>query len=71
MPQPGAVASAKGKLAVARRWHPESDDSPLRRDLAAAKIEAYVAKVVAEAPPLSPEQRDRLAMLFRPSGGAA
>ncbi|MDQ5862306.1 MAG: hypothetical protein M3536_08585 [Actinomycetota bacterium] len=29
------------------------------------QLDAYVAKVVAEAPPLSPEQRDRLAMLFR------
>lgn len=69
MPQTGAVASAKGKLAVARRWHPESDNSPLRRDLASAKLEAYVAKVVAEAPPLTPDQINRVSVLLR--GGAA
>lgn len=69
MPQTGAVASAKGRLAVARRWHPESDPTPLQRDLAAAKLEAYVARVVAEAPPLTREQADKIAVLLR--GGAA
>lgn len=33
-------------------------------------LEAHIAKIVAAAPPLSPEQRDRLAVLFRPAGGA-
>ncbi|GAA1276896.1 hypothetical protein GCM10009589_34180 [Arthrobacter pascens] len=35
----------------------------------ATDLEAHIAGVVAAAPPLSPEQRDRLAMLFRPAGG--
>jgi hypothetical protein len=39
-----------------------------RRALAEAKIASYVAKVVAAAPPLTAEQRDRLATLL--SGGA-
>ncbi|MEX3645021.1 hypothetical protein [Mycolicibacterium porcinum] len=39
-------------------------DDP-KRDLAAAKIEAYVKRVVAEAPPLTDEQRARLADLMR------
>lgn len=68
MPPTGAVASAKGKLAVARRWHPDTDNSSLRRDLAAAKLEAYVSRVVSEAPPLTVEQLDRVAVLLR--GGA-
>jgi hypothetical protein len=36
-------------------------------------IEAYVARVVDAAPPLTPEQRDRLAVLLRthPDGGRA
>ena len=40
-----------------------------RRALAEAKIAAYIQKVVDAAPPLSNEQRDRLALLLR--GGAA
>lgn len=35
-----------------------------RRDLAMSKIEAYAAKVVASAPPLTDEQRERLAGLL-------
>ena len=36
-----------------------------KRDLAEAKIAAYIERVVAEAPPLSGEQRDRLVSLLR------
>jgi hypothetical protein len=47
------------------------DDGELRSaktDLAAAKIAAYVEKVLAQAaPPLSDEQRIRLAELLRPA----
>ncbi len=43
--------------------------SDARRDLAEAKLAAYIQRVVDRAPPLSPEQRDRLAVLLR-SGGA-
>jgi len=35
------------------------------RDLAAAKLADYVAKVVDAAPPLTPAQRDRIAALLR------
>lgn len=54
-----------------------SDDPDLiaaRRNLRAARLEDYIARVVAEAPPLSDAQRDRLALLLRGSthdGGAA
>jgi hypothetical protein len=40
-----------------------------RRNLAALAIEDYVLKVVAEAPPLTAEQRDRIAAILR--GGDA
>ena len=46
-----------------------ADDSELvdaKRSLAEAKIAAYVEKVLAEAPPLSDEQRTKLAELLRP-----
>jgi hypothetical protein len=58
---------ARSRLASAHRRHddPEKIDEA-RRDLAAANIEAYVRKVVDAAPPLTPEQRDRLALLFGP-----
>jgi len=40
-----------------------------RLNLRAERLAAHVAKVVAEAPPLTPAQRDRIAVLLR--GGAA
>jgi len=49
-----------------------ADDPDLqaaRLNLCAERLAAHVAKVVAEAPPLSPAQRDRIAVLLR--GGAA
>jgi hypothetical protein len=50
-----------------------TDDPELvtaRQNLKAARVEDYIARVVAEAPPLTPEQRDRIASLLRPAGGA-
>ena len=37
-----------------------------RRELAEAKIHAYIAETVAAAPPLTAEQRQRLTALLRP-----
>ena len=54
-----------GALSRSRR----PDDPELlnaRRDLAAERLAAYVAKTVAQAPPLTAEQRDRIAALLRP-----
>lgn len=62
------VARTRSQRALAaRRGDPELIVEA-RRNHAAAKLAAYVAQVVAEAPPLSPEQRDRIAALLR--GGA-
>jgi hypothetical protein len=50
-----------------------ADDPDLldaRRDLRAARLEDYIRKLVDCAPPLTPDQRDRLAVLLR-RGGAA
>ena len=40
-----------------------------KADLKAARLEDYIARVVASAPPLDPATRDRLALLLR--GGDA
>jgi hypothetical protein len=62
-----AVTSGRGRVAaLSRSRHP--DDPELitaRRDLAALNLEQYVLRVVAEAPPLSDEQRDRIAAILR------
>lgn len=44
--------------------HPEFVEA--RRGLKAARAEDYVAKLLAEAPPLTDEQRTKLAELLRP-----
>lgn len=57
-----------GALSRSRR----SDDPELlaaRRDLRAERLADHIRRVVAEAPPLTPEQRDKLSTLLR--GGAA
>jgi hypothetical protein len=62
------VAKARARVAALSR--PDAGDDTKRtdakRDLAAAKITAYVEKILAAAPPLSDEQRTRLAELLRP-----
>ncbi len=57
-----------GKLGAIKRHHPNADTTELQRECAAERLADYVAKVVAEAPPLTPAQRDRIAVLLR--GGA-
>lgn len=41
-----------------------------RVGLKAARAELYIRELVASAPQLTAEQRDRLAMLLRPTGNA-
>jgi len=61
------------RAVLARRTREHGAGHPLvteaRRDFRAARLAAYIEKVVAEAPPLTPGQRDRLALLLR--GGDA
>lgn len=52
----------------------QSDDPELveaRRNLRALRLEEYVTRVVAEAPPLTDEQRERIAALLRAGGASA
>ena len=65
------ILSTRGRVAALSRSR-AADDTELvdaRRTLAAEKLEQYIARVVAEAPPLSAEQKARLAALLR--GGEA
>lgn len=59
------VHHLRAKLAAQSRHNPTGDHDQLRRDLAAAKLEEHVSRVVADAPPLTAEQRDRIAALLR------
>lgn len=58
----------QAKSAAARRWQ-TPDRERIERDYAAERIAAYVEKIVADAPPLTNEQRDRLTAILR--GGDA
>ena len=42
-----------------------------RRDYAAAKLEDYIRRIVDQAPPLTEDQRSRIAALLRTGGEAA
>lgn len=76
MPTSASVAHHRAKIgALSRSRRP--DDPELvdaRRSLAAERITEHIEKILAEAPPLSDEQRTKLAELLRPArrnGGAA
>jgi hypothetical protein len=58
-----SVRKARNDLLIAGRR--KQDLTEFRRNLAAARIRAFVEKVVAEAPPLTAAQRDKLATLLR------
>lgn len=60
-----------GKFGGITRHHPGSDTTELRREIAAQRLADYITHVVAEAPPLTPAQRDRIAALLRTDGSAA
>jgi hypothetical protein len=57
---------ARNQLGVACRHYPDQVEDR-RRDLAQAKIADYIERVLAEAPPLTDEQRAKLAELLRPA----
>lgn len=64
---------ARAERSAKRQDTPEQRDRvrALRADYAAEKLAEYIEQVIAAAPPLTPEQRDRLALLLRPTSGAA
>lgn len=59
------VARTRSRVAVAHRFHDPVAILEARREHAAAKLEDYIRRTVDAAPPLSPEQRERLAALLR------
>lgn len=63
--------SQRAKVASLSRSRPANDPELVeaRQNLKALKLEEYVRRVVDQAPPLTPEQADRIAALLRPAGG--
>lgn len=63
---------ARNQLAVAYRHHPDKI-AQRRQELAEAKIADFIERTLKQAPPLTDEQRTRLAELLKPVrvGGAA
>lgn len=59
----------RGRVASLSRSRSANDPDLIeaRRALAAEKLAAYVAKTVADAPPLTDAQRDRIAALLCPT----
>lgn len=59
---------AASTVAGIERWHgPDDPRLPeLRRDLRAAELAEHIARLVDAAPPLTAEQRAKLALLLRP-----
>jgi hypothetical protein len=58
----------RSQLANKLKADPAADVTELRRQLKAERLEDVIKRTVDEAPPLSAEQRSRLALLLR--GGA-
>lgn len=65
MPTSGTL-SARGRVASLSRSRTADDPEFIaaKRDLAAVKIQQYIERVVADAPPLTDAQRSRLAALL-------
>ncbi len=57
--------------ALAKHRTPDDPDlADARRNLRAARLEYYIRATVEAAPPLTAQQRDRLALLLRSPGGS-
>jgi hypothetical protein len=63
------VLTQRARLAANLRHHPDADHTDARRELAAAVLEQHVRRVVAEAPPLTDAQRDRICALLHQACG--
>jgi hypothetical protein len=62
-----ALAKARSEVAVAHRKKDPQAIEAARRDFATEKLADYIQRVVAAAPPLTDEQRVRLAELLTPA----
>lgn len=63
------ILSARGRYGHAIKTGDPAIIAETKRDLAAAKLEQYIERIVAEAPPLTTEQRSRLAALLTGATG--
>ncbi len=59
----------QARLAAESRHRPSDDHTQLRQEFKAARLEETIRETVDSWPPLTPEQRDRLALLLQ--GGAS
>ena len=59
----------RSRIAHAKRTDPNADVTDLRGQLKAERAEAYIEQILADWPPLSDEQRTRLAELLAPVRG--
>lgn len=68
IPVPQAARSELGKAAALDRHHPEAvnEIAEAKRSAKYLTLEDYIQRTVDAAPALTPEQRDRLAVLLRP-----
>ncbi len=68
-----SVTHERARVAHATRFHgPDAPQTALaRRDLRAANLEAAIRRAVAEAPPLTRDQKARLRALLSPATGTA
>ena len=56
----------RARIAAMRRYHPDSPETDeLAADFKARRLEEHVQRVVDSAPPLSAEQRERIASVLR------
>jgi hypothetical protein len=63
----------RGKVGALSRSRKPNDPALIaaRNDLRVARLADHIARVVAEAPPLTDEQSEQLAALLRPTVGGA
>ena len=61
----------RSKIAHAKKNDPGANVLELRRQLKAERLEDHIARIVDAAPPLTADQRDRLALLLRGGGDDA
>lgn len=64
------LQATKSALGVASRSGDPERIHAARRDHAAAMLETAIQRVLADAPPLTPAQRDRIATLLRVGAAA-
>lgn len=62
------VRHASTRLAATVRWHPDADTTELTEDLDRARRDARITEMVDTWPPLTPEQREKVALLLHPGG---